>query len=94
MAMRIMADGAMDYHSPANGVDYQLDELQRLVGGPVEVVPLRWAGKSQLLMVCHEEGKLLGLEPNVKATLIWEAYYGPTDVIVGPVLLCYPDEIK
>lgn len=53
----------------------ELAALQELVGGYIEVAPLDRA----LRFVVNEEGKLLGLEPNI---------YAPTlDVLVGPLVV-------
>ena len=60
-----------------------LEEMQRAVGGYVEHVTLD--GRTGLWV--NEEGKLTGLPVNSLATRVWEFYYGPTDVIVGPALL-------
>ena len=51
-----------------------LDIFQTLVGGHIETVRLT----KSVLLVCNEEGKLLGLEPNI---------FCRNDVIVGPVIL-------
>lgn len=73
---------------PKNGTDFQLDELREIVGGFIEIVYLD--DKKQHLMVVNEEGKLLGLQPNVLATHL----YNCNDVIVGDVLICENDKIK
>ena len=52
-----------------------LKEFQRVVGGFIEVVPL----VSDIVMICNEEGKLIGLPFNV---LIG------SDCIVGSVVVC------
>lgn len=41
-------------------IENSLEAMQRLVGGNIEVVQVNDA-----LLVCNEEGKLNGLEPNV-----------------------------
>ena len=37
-----------------------LEEMQKIVGGYIEVV-----GYKDALLICNEEGKLMGLEPNI-----------------------------
>lgn len=37
-----------------------LEECQKLVGGPIEVVALM----PDVLLICNEEGRIRGLEPN------------------------------
>lgn len=51
----------------------ELETLQELVGGYVETVPLEEA----LIFLVNEDGKLLGLEPNVVAPSL--------DVLVGDI---------
>jgi hypothetical protein len=61
-------------------------ELQKLVGGYVQVIALRgqFAGYELWL---NEEGKLMNLPFNTVATLIWEECYGRTDVVVGNAVI-------
>lgn len=40
-------------------IEGELEEMQEIVGGHIETVPLE--EKPELLIVCNEEGKLLGL---------------------------------
>ena len=47
---------------------FELEELQKLVGGLIEVVPQWTWGVGHKLMVVNEEGLLLDLPYNVKAT--------------------------
>lgn len=89
------ANGTMENSEPANGTDYTLDELQRIVGGPIQVVNL---GLYQL--VVNEEGKLRRLPYNTIATNWYLSFHfdkgliPPTDYIVGDVLLCKNECIK
>ena len=58
-----------------------LEEFQEKVGGSIETVCERLttsAGTLEYLVICNEEGRLLGLRANI------EAGCGP--VLVGPVL--------
>lgn len=55
-----------------------LEAFQAFVGGYIQAVPL----SQDVIMICNEEGKFLGLEPNI--TIL-------PDVIVGPVLFCGVD---
>ena len=61
-------------------------ELQKRVGGYVQVIALRgqFAGYELWL---NEEGKLNGLPFNSGATLLWEECYGRTDVVVGNAVI-------
>lgn len=59
-------------------VPNELRPLQKLVGGYIEVVHLG----DDFLMICNEEGKLKGLEPNI-------FLLRGTDVedVVGPIII-------
>lgn len=58
-----------------------LSAMQEAVGGYIECVSF-----DGFEMWLNEEGKLIGLPINEVATVIWEANYGATDVILGNVL--------
>lgn len=59
-----------------------LEKLQGAVGGLVQAVDLR----DDLTLWCNEEGKLMGLTPNVIGTHMWERHFGMTDMIMGDVV--------
>ena len=79
---------------PKNGVYFELKELQTYVGGYIE----RVVCPDDREMYINEEGKLQGLNINVKATEISGLH--PHDVIcgnaiVGPMeLFRSPEELK
>ena len=77
------ANGTILEVVPANGTDFQLDELQAMVGGYIEIVP---AGEGKI-MVLDDEGKLKGKQVNDAATMIFMKA-GFYDTIVGDVLVC------
>jgi hypothetical protein len=62
--------------------DDSLKKLQGAVGGWVQAVDLQ----DNLTLWCNEEGKLIGLTPNVIGTHLWEKSFGMTDVIMGDVV--------
>ena len=62
-----------------------LPMLQEAVGGWIEAVSLR-----DFDFYCNEEGKLTGLPVNEVATALWEEVYGPTDVIMGDIIIVGP----
>lgn len=88
-AIIIHTDGTEEKVSPANGNDFSLEEVQKIVGGYIEVVNL---GNGNIL-VCHEEGKLLCLDENPKATTIAREHKAifSTDYMVGNILMCSTD---
>ena len=63
----------------------RLENLQRTVGGYIEFVNWEINGK-EILIICNEEGKLLGLEPNI-AMGTMSAY----DEICGTIIVCGRD---
>ena len=87
------ANGTMENSVPANGTDYTLEELQRIVGGPILNL-----GNFQL--VVNENGKLCRLPYNTIATNWYLSFHfgvgviPEADYIVGDVLLCKNECIK
>lgn len=88
MATVIREDGTV---KKVGEIDFA--ECKRLIGGyaePVRTVDGGW-------MLVHEMGKLIGLKPNVKATILMlgdvhvlSSYLlgiPPDDIVVGPVVL-------
>ena len=84
MVRIIFTNGAELAVNPANGTDFELDVMQGIVGGLIEIVRL----KDGYIMVCNEEGLLEGLEVNEKASKL--AGYK----IVGNVLVCPSSMVK
>ena len=91
MARIIFSNGVVIEISPKNGTDFQLDELQKFVGGYIEVVPLDRTGE---IMVLNEEGKLIGLPPNMNATAYLAQNSRFADFIVGDVLVCDSGQVR
>ncbi len=87
MAEIIYANGRMEQVAPANGSDFSLEEMQRIVGGYIEVLNLN----DGRLMVVNEEGKLEGLDLNITATYLYGRH---SDCVVGNVLVCDSKQIK
>ena len=76
-------DGTILEVVPSNGTDFQLNELQAMVDGYIEIVS---AGKGKI-MVIDEAGKLKNKPLNNACTMIFmqAGYY---DTIVGDALVC------
>lgn len=89
MATLIKSTGEEIEISPAAGKHYKLKELQQLVGGYIETLPVA----TDQLMIVNEEGKLMNLPINKRATEI-AIENCILDVIVGDVLICLTTEIK
>lgn len=83
------ADGTILEVVPANGTDFQLDELKKMVDGYIEIVP---AGEGKI-MVLDDEGKLKGKPVNDAATMIF-MQAGFYDTIVGDVLVCDDEMVQ
>lgn len=76
--------------SPKSQKGFTLKELQELVQGSIEVIPLG----TKSLMVINEDGKILELPYNEKATQIYRTYYTTNDFIVGDVLICNSKDVN
>ena len=90
MAKIYKTNGEVIDIEPKNGKDFKYKELNEIVGGYIELVNL----PSDRFMVVNEEGKLMGLPINEKATTIFQTELGPYDVIVGDCLICKTSQIK
>ncbi len=92
MATIYFTNGTSRFVKPKNGADFQLDELQDIVGGYIEIINLR-NGK---ILVVNEEGKCDKLELNLTATMIAhnEGRIAESDCIVGNVLFCDSEQVK
>ena len=88
MATLIKSNGEEINVIPNNKKDFQLDELQKYVGGFIEVVRT----KGNKIMVINEEGKINDLPINQKASQFYQ--YNEFDFIVGDVLICQSNEIR
>lgn len=59
----------------AGGKKWTPQELQAIVGGPIEVVPgTDWGMSGVPKMLVHEEGRILGLPTNRPATRLLHQY--------------------
>ena len=87
MATLIKSNGEEKNVLPQNKTDFTLEELQKYVGGLIEIVRTK-DGKP---MIINEEGKINDLPVNQKATAIYP--YNEYDFIVGDVLICQENEI-
>ena len=90
MAKVITAVGAISEVQPKNGKFFELEELQKAVGGYIEIINL---GNDQL-MVVNEEGKIDGLPYNLIATQIYQRETRALDYIAGNALICTNNQIR
>lgn len=85
MAKLYKADGSKAVEiQPANGSDFQLEELQEAVGGYIEIINL----DNGMILVVDEEGLLKHKPMNLKASFL--AGCG----IVGDAVYCKSEEVK
>lgn len=92
MAILLKIDGTRETILPKNGKCFEIEELQKCVGGLVEYVRLN----DNETMAINEEGKLIGLEVNDAANEIAERHSAIFfwDFIVGDVVICQNSELE
>ena len=95
MAHIYYANGEIKEVTPKNGTDFQLEELQEIVGGYIWVIGLK-EDAEQRIIVMNDEGKLKGLQMNEKATDLAHEFNAifTDDYIVGDVLVCNNSMVK
>jgi hypothetical protein len=89
MAILFRTTKEVESIKPANGVSFTLEELQRLVGGYIELVPDVPSSRfhrNHWLAYCNEEGLLHRLPPNPVASWLLAV------PLVGDVVLCSLEE--
>lgn len=77
----------------------KLEELQKMVGGYIQLVPLfsrvaHSSGMQKCVVLCNEDGKNLNLPLNHEATRLWQLSAGKPpiqDVLVGPIVILFGD---
>ena len=87
MAELIKTNGRKRNVTPKNDTDFTLEELQKYVGGNIQIVKTN----DDRLMVINEEGKIFNLDQNRRATKLYE--YGGYDIIMGDVLVIDKNQI-
>lgn len=78
------ADGTTERVIPANRREFTLAELQRAVGGFIELVRMA-KGNGHGTMLINEEGKLKGLPHNEAASTLLSPHY--CDHVVGDAIV-------
>lgn len=88
----IHPDGTTIHTAPKSGPYYSLAELQKIVGGYIEIISMpdrHGQPPGGMVMVLNEEGKIHDLPINETATEL-----ASRDTIVGTVLICQYNSIK
>ena len=84
--MLLKVDGTTSRVMPASGKQFTAEELQKLVGGYIEIVRLNYL--KYRWMILDEDGKSKNPNVNGTATRILHASGGhPSDFVVGDVVL-------
>ena len=85
----IYTDKEAEDYTPKNGKTFELDELQGIVGGWIEIVRL----KDGRIIVIDEDGKSKDKAVNIPATNIMRRDHYTTDYIVGTAIVCDSDMV-
>lgn len=90
-AVLIKEDGNTQPIEPNNGLSFELEELQGLVGGTIEIIYLT----KDTILVLNEEGKINGkCLPNPAATAFFQMAFDTEDEIYGEVVMCDNSLVK
>ena len=92
-AFFVKSDGVYEEIIPGNKESFSLEELQKYVGGSIEIV---YGGPREPDIICviNEEGKLKDLQYNFVATLLFSDSLMEGDAIVGNVVICDTKLVK
>lgn len=87
----IKTGGEVINYAPQAGTHYELEELQNIVGGDIQIISLH-DGRQ---IVLNEDGKLNALPYNSLATDIAHEAHAifDSDYIVGDILICKEGDI-
>lgn len=102
MAKIVKPNGAVESRETGDPDGFALEEVQKMVGGYIELVqlqtPVKFSDDPQeyTMMVLNEEGKLRGLPFNAVATGIWQDSMteGEADDLVGNVVFVTRRELQ
>ncbi len=88
MAVLIKENGILTHITPENGKNFKLEELQKMVDGLIEIIPVKLSDR---ILVINEEGKFTkGV--NFHATTMANIFEG--DYIAGDVVYCEDGEVQ
>lgn len=85
MAIILRANGKREDIKPENGTKLSLEQLQKAVGGYIEIVH---APNCHNILIANEEGQIYDLPINIQASKIAQRE------IVGDIVLCLQSEIQ
>ena len=86
----VYPDKDSEDYTPKNGTTFELEEMQKIVCGYIEIIRLN----DGRLMIVNEEGLLQGLPVNIEATNILRRDHSTTQYIVGNAIVCDADMVE
>lgn len=86
----VYPDKDSEDYTPKNGSTFELEELQEVVGGYIEIIRLN----DGRIIIVNEEGLLQGLPVNIEATNILRRDHSTTQYIVGNAIVCDADMVE
>jgi hypothetical protein len=86
-------DGTVQQIMPRNGKVFSTEELQRLLGGPIEFIPMKRDRGRAIIMYVNQERKLRNLPYNEQATrLLHPALLQAGELVVGDAIVIRLEE--
>ena len=85
----IYTDKEAEDYTPKNGTTFELEEMQKIIGGYVEPIRLN----DGRMIIVDEDGKSKDKAVNIPATNILRRDHYTTDYIVGTAIVCDADMI-
>lgn len=86
----VYPDKDTEDYTPKNRATFELEEMQEIVGGYIEIIRLN----DGRIIVVNEEGLLQGLPVNIEATNILRRDHSTTQYIVGNAIVCDSDMVE
>lgn len=86
----VYPDKDSEDYTPKNGTTFELEEMQEIVGGYIEIIRLN----DGRIIIVNEEGLLQGLPVNIEATNILRRDHSTTQYIVGNAIVCDDDMVR
>lgn len=83
-------NGDFQETQPNNGTTFELEEMQKIVGGYIEIIRLN----DGRIIVVNEDGLNLNLPVNIEATNILRRDHSTTQYIVGNAIVCDTDMVE
>ena len=85
----VYPDKDSEDYTPKNGRTFELEEMQKLVGGYIEIIRLN----DERVIIFDSQGKALNKAVNIPATNILRRDHSTTQYIVGTAIVCDSDMV-